>query len=124
MVQNSNEIEECIRVLEALVSDPARLAAVDRETRNRLVIAAGRLSRPTREWRRGAARALSQRTKREQRAADEATLLRTGIRQKRLAPVFVTPEPLALAASEGGVSEGRSQPRVSGGAPGADEADA
>src|SRR5690349_25005383 len=27
MVHNPNEIEECIRVLEALVSDPARLAA-------------------------------------------------------------------------------------------------
>jgi NAD(P)-dependent dehydrogenase (short-subunit alcohol dehydrogenase family) len=124
MVHNPNEIEECIRVLEALVTDPARLAAVDLDTRNRLVIAAGRLSRPTREWRRGAARALSQRTKREQRAADEATLLRTGIRQKRLAPVFVTPDPLALAASEGGASQGLSadEPRVTGGAPSAAEA--
>lgn len=95
-------ISHCIAVLEALVADPAQLASVDRDTRNRLVIAAGRVSRPNRAEQTLVARGVRKRTKSERRAADELQLLRTGIRQKRLATVFVTPDPLTLAEAEGG----------------------
>jgi NAD(P)-dependent dehydrogenase (short-subunit alcohol dehydrogenase family) len=98
-------IADCIHVLEALVAEPALLAAVDREVRQRLVTAAGRLSRPSRAEQTQLARACAKREKRERRAADEQLLLRAGIRQKRLAPVFVTPEPPALAAAAGGCFE-------------------
>jgi NAD(P)-dependent dehydrogenase (short-subunit alcohol dehydrogenase family) len=98
-------IADCIHVLEALVADPALLAAVDRDVRQRLVMAAGRVSRPSRAEQTQLSRARAKLLKRERRAADEALLLRAGIRQKRLAPVFVTPEPSALAASAGGSFE-------------------
>lgn len=100
-------IADCIHVLEALVADPALLAAVDGDVRLRLVMAAGRLSRPSRAEQTQLSRARAKLAKREGRAADEALLRRAGIRQKRLAPVFVTPEPPALAASAGGSFERR-----------------
>jgi NAD(P)-dependent dehydrogenase (short-subunit alcohol dehydrogenase family) len=99
------EIEECIRVLEALVENRAGLSGVDEETRNRLLIAAGRVSRPSRTEQRLLARAVQKQKRQAARAADSATLERTGIRQKRAEPVFVTPEPLALAEAGGGFSD-------------------
>ncbi|HTV23069.1 MAG TPA: SDR family NAD(P)-dependent oxidoreductase [Polyangiaceae bacterium] len=98
-------IADCIQVLESLVAEPALLASVDRDTRTRLVMAAGRVSRPSRAEQTQLSRARAKLVKREQRAADEALLVRSGIRQKRLAPVFVTPEPRALAVSAGGAFE-------------------
>jgi NAD(P)-dependent dehydrogenase (short-subunit alcohol dehydrogenase family) len=95
-------IADCTLLLEALLEQPHWLAAVDLETRNRLVMAAGRISRPTRAERKSWARAVQKKGKDARRAADEAQLLTTGIRQKRLAPVFVTPEPGALTEARGG----------------------
>jgi NAD(P)-dependent dehydrogenase (short-subunit alcohol dehydrogenase family) len=106
-------IAHCIVVLEALVADPARLAAVDRDTRNRLVMAAGRVSRPNRAEQTLVSRGVRKRAKSERRAADEVQLLRTGIRQKRLEPVFVTPDPLTLAEAKGGSFERASAPTAS-----------
>lgn len=97
----SQELEECLRVLEALVEDRAGLAEVDLETRNRLLVAAGRVSRPERTEQRVLAKALGKKKKKARRAADEIQLDRTGIRRKRLEPVFVTPEPRALAEAAG-----------------------
>jgi NAD(P)-dependent dehydrogenase (short-subunit alcohol dehydrogenase family) len=98
-------IADCILVLEALLERPHSLAAVDLETRNRLVMAAGRVSRPDRAERKLQARAVQQQRKASRRAADEAQLVGTGIRQKRLTPVFVTPDPAALPEAGGGVFE-------------------
>jgi NAD(P)-dependent dehydrogenase (short-subunit alcohol dehydrogenase family) len=92
-----DELIQCLRLLEELVRDRSGLAAVDLETRNRFLTAAGRLSRPERTEQRILARALGKKKKRERRAADEAQLAKTGIRRKRLEPVFITPAPLALA---------------------------
>jgi len=96
-------IADCILVLEALLEQPHWLAAVDLPTRNRLVMAAGRVSRPNRAERKSWARAVQKKGKDSRRAADEAQLRSTGIRQKRLAPVFVTPDPAALLESRGGI---------------------
>jgi NAD(P)-dependent dehydrogenase (short-subunit alcohol dehydrogenase family) len=103
-------INDCIGVLEALVQHPALLATVDLETRNRLVIAAGRVSRPDRAEQTVLSRAVRKKLKSARRTADEEQLLRTGIRQKRLAPVFVTPDPLSLAESGGGSFDSRALP--------------
>ena len=78
------ELEECLRVLEELVTDCSGLAAVDQDTRNRLLTAAGRVSRPERTEQRLLSRALIKKKKRDRRAADEAQLERTGIRKNRL----------------------------------------
>jgi len=101
---NANDIEGCLRVLEALVADRSGLAEIDLDTRNRLLTAAGRLSRPERSEQRLLSRALLKKKKKAVRDADELLLARTGIRQKRLEPVFVTPEPAALAEATGSTS--------------------
>jgi NAD(P)-dependent dehydrogenase (short-subunit alcohol dehydrogenase family) len=113
------EIAECLRVLEALARDRAGLAEVDLETRNRLLVAAGRVSRPERTEQRRLARVLGVKKKRARRDADEAQLTRTGIRQKRLQPVFVTPPRQVLTDGVGGAPEAEgwdapelSRPRV------------
>ncbi|HEY6556281.1 MAG TPA: SDR family oxidoreductase [Polyangiaceae bacterium] len=93
-------IEACIALLEAFVENRAELAEVSLEQRNRLLTAAGRLSRPERNEQRLLARALLKKRRRELRAADEAQLERTGIRRKRLEPVLTTPDPDPLALSE------------------------
>jgi NAD(P)-dependent dehydrogenase (short-subunit alcohol dehydrogenase family) len=98
----SQTISDCIDVLEAFVAQPTLLAMVDRETRQRLVMAAGRVSRPHRAELREVSRAVDRKVRGQRREADEAQLRRAGIRQKRLAPVFVTPDPVTLAACEGG----------------------
>jgi NAD(P)-dependent dehydrogenase (short-subunit alcohol dehydrogenase family) len=102
MPPSLEEIEACIRVLEAVVADRAGLAGVDLPTQNRLFTAAGRVSRPERTEQRLLSRALRSKKRSELRATDEAALARAGIRRKREQPVFTTPEPLALAAAEGG----------------------
>ncbi|HWO11535.1 MAG TPA: oxidoreductase, partial [Polyangiaceae bacterium] len=96
------DIDDCIQVLEALTQRPELLAEVGAEARQRLLIAAGRLSRPSRAELTQRGRARDRKERREHRAADEALLVRAGIRQKRLDPVFVTPDPLALAEAAGG----------------------
>jgi NAD(P)-dependent dehydrogenase (short-subunit alcohol dehydrogenase family) len=102
MPPSLEEIEACIRVLEALVADRAGLAGVDLPTQNRLFTAAGRVSRPERTEQRLLSRAVRSKKRSELRAKDEAVLARAGIRRKREQPVFATPEPLALAEAEGG----------------------
>src|SRR5262245_49644749 len=98
-------IEECVSVLEALCADPSELAQVDLEVRNRLMIAAGRVSRPDRDAQKLLTRAVMKKKKREVSDADRAVLAQAGIRKKRLEPVFITPDPLALEAAGGGAFE-------------------
>jgi NAD(P)-dependent dehydrogenase (short-subunit alcohol dehydrogenase family) len=97
MSKTPNNIRDCVELLEALVEDRAGLADMDTDTRNRLLMAAGRLSRPERNEQRVLARAMRKKNKRERRAADEALLERTGIRRQRLLPLFVAPEASARA---------------------------
>lgn len=114
MTPSAEAIADCIAVLEALVARPELAATVDLETRNRLVIAAGRVSRPSRAEQTSLSRAVQRKRKGERRAADEAQLVRAGIRQKRAAPVFITPGPGALADAGGGSFDERSPPALAG----------
>jgi NAD(P)-dependent dehydrogenase (short-subunit alcohol dehydrogenase family) len=95
-------IEECLRVLETITADRTELAYLDLEVRNRLMTAAGRVSRPERNEQRVLSREVRRKDKRDIREADRAVLARAGIRQKRLEPVFVTPERPALSEAGGG----------------------
>jgi NAD(P)-dependent dehydrogenase (short-subunit alcohol dehydrogenase family) len=100
------DIDGCTRVLEMLVENRAELAHIPLEQRNRLLIAAGRVSRPERDEQRVLSRSLQRKKRRENRTADEAQLERTGIRRKRLSAEFVTPDPLGLAEANGGEFDG------------------
>src|SRR5258705_13364191 len=95
------DVAECLRVLEALVDNRAGLAEVDLETRNRLLVAAGRLSRPERTEQRLLPRALGRKKRKAIRDSDQQKRQTAGIRQKRLEPTFVTPDPLLAGASDG-----------------------
>jgi NAD(P)-dependent dehydrogenase (short-subunit alcohol dehydrogenase family) len=88
-----DEIAATIRVLEAIARDRGALAHVDRDTRVRLLEAAGRVSLPDRAAQRKLAKALRRKDKLSLRAEDEEKLSATGIREGRRAPIFVTPPP-------------------------------
>ncbi len=89
-------IEACAELLEAIDDDRGTLADVDRELRERLLIAAGKVSRPEKHARIALARAHRKRRKVESRNADQALLDKTGIRQLRDNPIFLTPRRRAL----------------------------
>ena len=99
----TEDIAQCVQILEGLVEDRGALADVDTETRIRLLTAAGRVSRPERTDQRRLSREVIKKKKLALRAKDEHQLERTGIRQKRQKAELTGPEPLALSASEGGL---------------------
>ncbi len=103
MSTTTEDIDQCIRVLEALVLDRAALADVDQETRIRLLTAAGRVSRPERTDQRRLSREVIKKKKLALRAKDELQLERTGIRQRRQHAELTAADPLALSASGGGL---------------------
>jgi NAD(P)-dependent dehydrogenase (short-subunit alcohol dehydrogenase family) len=84
-------------VLEQIAADLRLLADLDDDTRRRLVVAAGAVSRPDRYSRKALGKALARSRKRADRAADQAVLDATGIRSLRKAPVFPTPPREAVA---------------------------
>ncbi|WP_044985847.1 SDR family NAD(P)-dependent oxidoreductase [Sorangium cellulosum] len=92
------DLDACLRVLETLVDDRAQLASIGVEDRRRLLLAAGRVSRPERAEQRELARAFRKGDRRARRSADTALLDAVGIRAARREPVFRTPDAPALAA--------------------------
>lgn len=89
-----------VELLEAIVEDRGLLADVDPDLRQRLLIAAGRVSKPTGKERRALKQARQRKEKVEQRDADRALLDRAGIRQLRENPIFQTPRRLGQAPAE------------------------
>ncbi len=105
------EITAAVALLESLAEDPAQLAAVPRDLRRALLIAAGRLSRPDDAAQRAINKAHRKRDRARARAQDERRLAGTAIRALRSRPVFPTPpalpEPPGVATG-GGLNEARS----------------
>ena len=96
-------IDEASALLESLVADRALLAKVPEDVRQRLLIAAGRVSRPVRGEARTLAKAFRKRERLDVRAEDQALLDATEIRTLRRAPVFPTPSlPTPSTALGGG----------------------
>ncbi len=99
-------LEERLRaaaeLMEALVADRGRLAGVERELRERFLIAAGRVSRPEKRERKALARARQRSDRDDKRDAEQALLDRTGIRKLRESPIFLTPRRQARFAEAGG----------------------
>ncbi|WP_437535355.1 SDR family oxidoreductase [Sorangium sp. So ce726] len=92
------DLDACLKVLEALALDRAQLASISSEDRRRLLLAAGRVSRPERAEQRELARAFRKRDRHAQKSADAALLDAVGIRVARREPVFRTPDALAPVA--------------------------
>ena len=96
------EIAGALALLEALASDRALLADIDAQARRRLLRAAGALAHPDEAAQRKLSRAFRKQRAAARRAADQAALERTGIREGRRQAVFATPP--ALAIGEGTVA--------------------
>jgi NAD(P)-dependent dehydrogenase (short-subunit alcohol dehydrogenase family) len=86
-----SRVELAVELLEMLVNDRGPLAEVDPDLRMRLLMAAGRVSRPDRDARRKLQRAKRRGAKRTERQEERALLDQTGIRQLRENPIFLTP---------------------------------
>ncbi len=84
-------ISEATLLLEAVIADRGLLAELGPEERERLLIAAGRVSRPTRQERKCLARERRRRSRAAQRDEVEALLDLTQIRRLRENPIFQTP---------------------------------
>ncbi|MCB9678334.1 MAG: SDR family NAD(P)-dependent oxidoreductase [Alphaproteobacteria bacterium] len=78
-------------LLERVVEDRSILASLDADLRKRLLMAAGRASKPTKKERKKLERAHRSRDQRQRREDQRALLAKTGIRQLRENPIFQTP---------------------------------
>jgi NAD(P)-dependent dehydrogenase (short-subunit alcohol dehydrogenase family) len=96
--------QDAADLLEAIVEDRALLSHLDPALRKRLLIASGRVSKPSKQDRRRLARAHQRRDKLKRRHEDEALLDQTGIRRLRENPIFLTPR-RRLAAAEPAATE-------------------
>src|SRR5262245_20892145 len=85
------DLEATLRVLEAVVGDRSLLADLDPDTRKRLLLLAGRASRPETHQERRLARAFRRRKREGVERADKAARATTGIRAAREDAVFVAP---------------------------------
>ncbi len=91
------DVDAALELLEAIVEDRGLLAELDPETRKRLLVAAGRASRPETHQERRLARTFRRKKRERIEATDRETRKRAGIRAAREAAVFVAPS-RALAA--------------------------
>jgi len=96
---SSEDIDNCIKVLERLAQDGRQLAQLPKAQRIALMTAAGQLSRPDREQRRRRTRE-KQRVERHARVGKERRARAgTGIRQAREHAVFTAPKQIFGASS-------------------------
>jgi len=96
------ELERCIALLEAFVADRALLTTMDKGARVRLLTAAGRISRPTRDEMRQTAKIVRRKNRDDILAHDRAVTATTEIRTARRAEVYVVPPQLVGGAPEAG----------------------
>jgi NAD(P)-dependent dehydrogenase (short-subunit alcohol dehydrogenase family) len=96
----AEQADGALGALEAIAHDHSLLAELDPDIMKRLLIAAGRISRPNRD----AQRALRKLNEKKQRAArrahDSEVLEETGIRNARREPVFATPTPMLAEGAD------------------------
>ena len=91
---SSEELARCIEILEQLADDRTPLVTMSGEARVALLIAAGRLSRPTRHEGIRENKAFRRHSKKVAREDDRALRAETAIRVARLSPVFEAPPQL------------------------------
>src|ERR1700730_471430 len=77
-------------LLETIVADRSLLADIPEGDRNRLLNAAGRVSRPDALGRRQLLKVVKRKKRAEKVQREESVLAATGIRQLRRQPVFIT----------------------------------
>ena len=103
-------VEGALAVLEALVADPAALAALNDPLRIRLATAAGVLSRPDRYLRKAMNKALLRTRRQARRETERAVLDQSGIRALRRETVFRTPLPMPAMPLDAPVRDDEGEP--------------
>ncbi|MEO5590546.1 MAG: oxidoreductase, partial [Gemmatimonadaceae bacterium] len=93
-------LDVAIELLEEIVADRALLAEVPVDERNRLLQAAGRVSRPDVIDRRRLLKVSKRKRKAERVRREEGVLENTGIRRLRRDPVFTSPNVFPPTAEE------------------------
>jgi len=88
------ELARCLEILEHLVSDRTRLVTLSHDERVRLLIAAGRVSRPTRHEGIRENKAFRRHSKKVAQKEDRDARAETAIRMARQAPVYAPPPQL------------------------------
>lgn len=95
----SERLRDALALLEAITADRSLLLAVDKATSERLLMAAGRVSRPDKAARKALSKAREKINRIAERDDNDATLSKTGIRKLRENPIFETPRRLAQFAA-------------------------
>ncbi|MDZ4725717.1 MAG: SDR family oxidoreductase [Leptospira sp.] len=93
------DLNELIRTLEALANDPDSLTKIPEEQRLKLMIAAGKVSRPERNEIRKRNRTIKTNRKKEQINEEKKVRALTGIRLARTETVFKAPLQIAASTS-------------------------
>ncbi|MGF1560364.1 MAG: SDR family NAD(P)-dependent oxidoreductase [Flavobacteriaceae bacterium] len=91
------EVDQCIALLEHLVTNTDEIFEISKERRTILITLAGKLSRPSREEFSRRIKDAKKAQKRKQAAKDKTARKETGIRSAREAMVFVAPKLLPAA---------------------------
>ena len=94
------KVRDATEVLEAVADNRALLVDLSEPLRKRFLIAAGRVSRPDKWGRTALSRARLRKDERNRKDADQKILTRTGIRQQREKPIFLTPRNQAAHRGE------------------------
>jgi len=94
------EIENCIAILNRLVTDTNQIFEIPEDRRIELIKAAGQLSRPSRQEFSRRVKDAKKNAKRKQAVRDKHARKETGIRSAREAHVFVAPKLLPAAELE------------------------
>ncbi len=97
---STEQIAECIAVLESLNADTNQIFEIPKEERLKLLMAAGLLSRPSREEFARRKKEAKKAQKRKLKEKDKHARNATGIRSAREASVFIAPAMLALNGAE------------------------
>ncbi len=97
---STEQIAECIAVLESLNADTNQIFDIPKEERLKLLMAAGLLSRPSREEFARRKKEAKKAQKRKLKEKDKHARNATGIRSAREASVFIAPAMLALNGAE------------------------
>ncbi|TLP79173.1 SDR family oxidoreductase [Maribacter sp. ACAM166] len=95
-----SEIENCIAILNRLVTDTNQIFEIPEDRRIELIKAAGQLSRPSRQEFSRRVKDAKKNAKRKQAVRDKHARKETGIRSAREAHVFVAPKLLPTAELE------------------------
>ena len=97
------ELMQCFRTLDAIMNDRGILTQLSEEDRTRLVMTAGRVSKPDRFALKKLVREFRRQGKRADEASDRAAKAATGLRQARTTATFEAPEKIipSLTPSQG-----------------------